>query len=443
MTKYDKISNQKLKKFQSLNNYRFNDMSFNCLYMLGIDHYQASVETRELFAFRQDEALVFADALIKTDLVKEVVILSTCNRTELYVVSPNNPELIKSWWLQTKSIDSAYKDYIIVRTEIDALRHLMKTASGLESMILGEPQVLGQVRSSYLEALEHGHISNHLNDFFEQGLIAAKAIRRGTDIGKCPVSVAFSAVHLAKNHYLDSLFDKSVLILGAGDTAKLVARHLYSMKTKRLLIANRSIERAKELALKVDAEYYSLDDLATLLDSVDLIVSAVDSGSYLIDSDMIQTLKIEKSQLLFIDLAVPRSIDPRVESHDFITLYGIDNLHKMIELNKNKRQKASHYAEHLIDQMIDQYQKKLRYRQAVHKIKALRQSTDQLAQNELEKSLKRLDNGNNPYDVLAELVHSLKNKWLHNPSISMRKAAANGEGQLLDNAYELFGLKED
>ncbi|MCF6765341.1 glutamyl-tRNA reductase [Thiotrichales bacterium 19S3-7] len=414
-----------------------------CLYMLGIDYNHASIAIREMLSFRKDQALVAQAELINSGLAEEVVILSTCNRTEVYVVSRYGKDHIINWWLQAKNLPVSYQEYLIYREEIDALRHLMRTASGLESMILGEPQILGQVRQSYSLALENNHILNQLAQFFEQSILAAKAIRRGTDIGKCPVSVAFSAAHLAKKHYLENLEDKSVLIIGAGDTAQLVAQHICSMKPKKMVILNRTIEKAKSLAIKVNGEYESLTKLPDLLNHVDLVISAVGVKDYIIDSQLLALLESSELNKLFIDLSVPRSIDPNLTKSKSITLYGVDNLNEIIKENKTLRHKASIYAERLIDQMLDEYSEKLRYRARVHKIKALRQSTDQLALNELQKGLKRLDKGVDPHEVLTELVHSLKNKWLHQPSISMRKAAVSGRDELLDNASELFGLDSD
>ncbi|TNF69043.1 MAG: glutamyl-tRNA reductase [Gammaproteobacteria bacterium] len=413
------------------------------LYMLGIDYHHASVAVREMLSFRKDQAILAQEELLNANLVEEIAILSTCNRTELYIVSQFPKEVLIQWWLQAKNVSKAYQAYITTRDEIDALRHLMRTASGLESMILGEPQILGQVRQSYLSALENKYLLGHLGQFFEQALLAAKAIRRRTDIGKCPVSVAFSAAHLAKKHYLETLTDKTVLIIGAGETAQLVARHIFNMKPNRMIILNRTLDKAKLVAEKVKAEYQPLTKLPELLSCADLVISAVGAKEYIINSQLLNLLESSQLTKLLIDLSVPRSIDPNLNQLNSITLYGIDNLNQIIKENKQLRQKASLYAERLIDQMVDDYLEKLRYKARVHRIKALRKSTDQLALNELHKSLKRLDNGSDPYEVLTQLVHSLKNKWLHQPSISMRKAAVLGHDELLDNASELFGLDSD
>ncbi|MCF6767406.1 glutamyl-tRNA reductase [Thiotrichales bacterium 19S11-10] len=406
-------------------------------FMIGVDHNQTPIEIREKLAFKQEEALLAKKALVDAKLVNEVIILSTCNRTEFYIVSFLEPETIIQWWLSFKQV-SGYENYIQIRYEYDALRHLIKTASGINSMVLGEPQILGQVRKSYLFSLENQYALSKLGRFFDQALIAAKAIRRGTAIGSCPVSVAFSAVNVAKKHYLESIKDKQVLILGAGQTAQLVARHIDQLKPKSLLIANRTLDKAKALTEYINAKAYQLSELDKLILKADIIISAVASDQYLVDETNIEKNNVDTK--LIIDLSMPRSIKPSVSIHHHVTLYSVDNLNEMITENKQLRQKAIHYADKLVEQSLQQYKNNLRYREKAYKIKELRRKADDLASFELQKSIKKLDNGSDPYQVLSQLVHSLKNKWLHQPSTSMRQAMINGHDDMLDHVDELFGL---
>lgn len=405
--------------------------------MLGVNHQNAPIEVREKLAFNADEALVFKKELIESKLALEVVIISTCNRAEIYLLSNLTPEKLVKWWLFEKKLSHDYTKYIQIFSEKEALRHLMRVASGLESMVLGEPQILGQIRKSYLQSLENKFISNELIRFFSCVFSAAKEIRHKTDIGKCPVSVAFSAVNLARD-FFENLSDKNVLILGAGETSKLVAQHIQSLNPNNLSIINRSYDNAKNLALKVSASAYSLDQLNECMIKADVIISALTTETFLIKNENLE-VSADKKQKLLIDLSVPRSIDPKIKSQ-FNTLYSIDNLEGIIRENKALREKASLYARPLIEEKVIYYFNEKKARLANSMIKNLRSQTDLIAQEALERSIKKLHNGLNPEAVLAELVHNLKNKWLHKPSVMMRQAAIEEKEELLNLTQELFSL---
>ncbi|WP_100551019.1 glutamyl-tRNA reductase [Caedibacter taeniospiralis] len=409
------------------------------LVSLAIDYKKAPLNIRSAFSLDSERLTCHLQSLRQQEGVEQCLILSTCNRTEIYAVISELKDLdsIICWWQQSaKRDDLDLKSYLMVRQDTYAAHHLMRLSCGLESMVLGEPQILGQIKRAYAEALTSNTLGGILNRLLQKVFSVAKRVRFHTNIGQCPVSVAFSAVTLAKQN-LDHFEDKTILIIGAGSTAQLVAKHLASCLPKRLIILNRTYEKAQKLALQNNAEAFPLDHLSALGQQADIIVSAVSARELILKRDMLPHNHRHK---ILIDLSVPRALDPQFEKVDNITTYCVDDIQGLIQTNKVLREKAALRAEKWIEKGLNDYINQEKAILSDNTIKAMRNQTKHMIDDELNRCLKRLENGEDPKMVLARFAHNVKNKWLHTPSVSLRNAAVRGRNDVLNFAEEIFGL---
>jgi len=414
------------------------------LFAIGINHNTASLEVREKLAFGPAQIEPALQDALTQGAVKEVAILSTCNRTELYCQSDADGDALIAWLAQHKGVDAEHvlKAHYLHRDE-EAARHMMRVASGLDSLVLGEPQILGQMKSSYAMAKDSGVLGSSLHSTFQQVFSVAKRVRSETAIGENPVSVAYAAVSLAQQIFSDLKKDTALLI-GAGETIELVARHLIDQGIKRIIVANRTLENALKLAEKFSAEAILLADIPEYLCEADIVISSTASQLPLLGKGAVeQALKARKHKPMFmVDIAVPRDIEAQVGELDDIFLYTVDDLKQVIDENMRSREREANVALTIIDDGVATFIKEQRSLSTVSTVKAFRQSIDTLREQELAKSLKALEKGGKAEDVLAQLARSLSNKFMHLPTSQVKKASEDGREDLANAMEALFGLDD-
>jgi glutamyl-tRNA reductase len=410
---------------------------------LGLNHHTAPVDIRERAALGEGQLSDALKTLRQIDAVNEAAIVSTCNRTEIYCGMDRQDTASVVDWMHGyfELRDQGFEPYLFNHSDRDAVRHLMRVCSGLDSMILGEPQILGQIKSAYRDAHNLGALGNELSNLFQTAFSVAKQVRTDTAIGSSPVSVAFAAVSLARQIFAD-LSEQSALLIGAGDTIQLAARHLKSAGIKNIVIANRTIERAKVLADEVGGRAIALKDMPEALPAADIVISSTASTLPILGKGAVQrALKTRRfrSQLI-VDIAVPRDVEAEVADIDGIFLYTVDDLQAVIDDNRQSRQEAALEAEEIVNSQVEVFMRKLQALGASDSIRAYRSKVDSIKQSALDKSLKQLQLGQNPEQVLQQLAHTLSNKIMHTPTTRMREAAELEDTQLLNAARILLDL---
>ncbi|MET1078351.1 MAG: glutamyl-tRNA reductase [Pseudomonas sp.] len=412
---------------------------------LGINHKTASVDVRERVAFTPEQVVEALQQLCQRTPSREAAILSTCNRSELYIEQDSlTAEAVLTWLADYHRLNlEELRACAYVHQDESAVRHMMRVASGLDSMVLGEPQILGQMKSAYAVAREAGTVGPLLGRLFQATFSTAKLVRTDTAIGENPVSVAFAAVSLAKQIFSD-LHRSQALLIGAGETITLVARHLYEQGVKRIVVANRTLERASLLAEQFGAHAVLLSEIPQELVNSDIVISSTASQLPILGKGAVESaLKLRKHKPIFmVDIAVPRDIEPEVGELDDVYLYSVDDLHEVIAENLKSRQGAAQAAEELVSVGADDFMLRLRELAAVDVLKAYRQQAERLRDEELVKAQRLLANGGAADEVLALLARGLTNKLLHAPSVQLKKLSADGRIDALAVAQELFALDE-
>jgi glutamyl-tRNA reductase len=416
------------------------------LLAFGINHKTAPVEIREKVAFPPEKVQDALLDLVKHESVNEAVILSTCNRTEVYcgLDYPANDTILE-WLSEFHHLPlEAISPYIYAYSDSDAVSHILRVASGLDSMVLGEPQILGQIKEAYLTANLAGAIGAQLNRLFQHTFAVAKQVRTDTAIGASPVSVAFAAVSLAKQIFND-LSEHAVMLVGAGETIELVARHLAEHKVSKIIVANRTVERANELAKTFNGTAIALKDIPHYLPEVDIVISSTASPLPIIGKGMMESvIKKRKHRPMFmVDIAVPRDIESQVSELRDIYLYTVDDLQEVIEENRKSRQEAAYQAEEIISTQVDHFMGWLRSLDAVDAIRAYREKSNRLRDDSLAIARRQLLAGKDPQQVVDELARLLTNKLIHAPSAQMKHAAYHGEQEFLKHACRLLGINSD
>ncbi len=420
-------------------------MGVMALLALGINHKTAPVSVRERVAFSPEQ---LADALHQardSARLSEVAILSTCNRTELYCSSElaGTRDLLE--WLGTyHDLDpDELQQCSYAHWGEDAARHMMRVASGLDSLVLGEPQILGQLKSSFSLSQEHGHAGAELGRLFQQTFSVAKQVRTDTAIGENPVSVAYAAVSLAQ-HIFSDLAESKALLIGAGETIELVARHLTQAGVSDITVANRTLGRALSLAEEFDGKAIILGDIPEALPNADIVIASTASQLPILGKGAVETaLKKRKHRPIFmVDIAVPRDIEEQVAELDDVYLYTVDDLKEAIEENQRNRESAAREAEEIIEAGAHEFMRQLRSLEAVDTLTALRGQAERTRDQELEKALRQLRNGKDAETVITQFARGITNKMLHQPTIQMRKASAEGRTDLLSLVQELYQLSE-
>ncbi len=412
----------------------------------GLNYRTASIELRERIAFPEDAV---QDALhqVTRDVhgVAEAAIISTCNRTELYcALHPEAEPDLADWLSKHRPVHpDELAGAVYQHWDVDAAKHLMRVASGLDSQVLGEPQILGQVKSAYELARVSGTLGPELNLLSQISLRTAKHVRTQTDVGRNPISVAYAAVSLAQQIFAD-LHTKSALLLGAGETIGLVADHLQSQNLGHMAIANRTLANAERLAAKYGAHAMQLTDVAAHLAEFDIVITSTGSSLPVVGKGAVEAaIKQRRRKPIFmVDIAVPRDIEPEVADLPDVYLYSIDDLTEIVEGNLQQRREAALHAEQFVLEGSALYLRERRITQDKTLLRAFRTQAQQLQAAEYEKARKDLARGVDPEQVLSRFGNNLTNKLIHAPTIAMREASAEGHTDLLDTLRTLYRLED-
>lgn len=416
------------------------------LTILGLNHKSAPVHIRERISYEGEALQDVLDNLCQHPGISEAVVVSTCNRSEFYCqleeTSGESSEDALQNWLNQQDIEGVeLQQHFYQYHNEEAIQHLFRVASGLDSLVLGEPQILGQLKDAYQTAREQDSLGSQLGKLFEQTFSVAKLVRSETAIGANPISVAYAAVRLAQQIF-GELKDSKALLIGAGETIELTARHLDSQGIKHISIANRNVERAQKLARQFGGTGVGIHDIPEELLQADIIISSTASPLPLLGKGTVETaLKARKHRPFFmVDIAVPRDIEPEVAELDDVYLYTVDDLESVIEENRRSRQAAAEDAEQIIRIKTTEFVDWQRSRDANFTITQLRQQVEDINQDAMKKALKALEQGKAPEEALNLLSRTLTNKLLHTPSVQLRDAAAEGNSSLLEATQTLFKL---
>jgi glutamyl-tRNA reductase len=394
------------------------------LFALGLNHQTAPLAVRERVVFHV-ERLQEALGELKRGLAREAAILSTCNRTELYV-SGEKPAELAQWLAQYHRFGAAdLQPYLYTLPDEQAVRHAFRVASGLDSMVLGEPQILGQMKDAARAAESAGTLGSVLHRLFQRSFAVAKEVRSTTSIGAASVSMAAAAVKLAARIF-PSLKDQSVLFIGAGEMIELAATHFAAQAPARLTVANRTLERAQRLAHRFNAHAIELRSLAEQLHEHDIVVSCTASSLPILGKGLVErALRARRRRPMFmVDLAVPRDIEQEAGELDDVFLYTLDDLAGIVSANLDSRRSALEQAEVIIDTQVGQFMHWMRLREGVPLIRALRDEADAARRRELEQALKALGRGEDPAKVVEALSQTLTNKLLHGPTQALSEMFA-------------------
>ena len=415
--------------------------------LLGINHTSAPVQLRERVAFNPADIAQSLNALCNLESVEEGVILSTCNRTEIYIAHNNSDSddiksKLLSWIQNSHALDDTtnaeISNSVYFKTEQESLRHLLAVSCGLDSMVLGEPQIFGQVKNAYQNANVHGTVKQELDNVFQFVFHTAKKIRTETEIGNHAVSLASAAVNLGRKIF--SGFEKhTAILIGAGETIELVAQHLHQQGCKRMVFANRSIENAHRLAHEFQAYSIGLDDLNSHLSEADIIFSSTASPDpILYYEDFKSSMKTRKHKPIFIvDLAVPRDIDPAVKELDDIYLYSIDDLQEIISGNQSARRHEAEKANLIVNESLEQFTQNKNLREASPAIRELREHFIEQRDELLSTALEKLTS-DNAEKILTQLAHQLTNRFLHQPTKELRTSISDENAKRVEEILKIL-----
>lgn len=421
------------------------------LLAFGINHKTAPVDIRERVAFAPGKLVDALKDLVTSARIQEAAIVSTCNRTELYCDSGSIPgsdngnnAIIVDWFREYHKLEKRdIEPYIFLHPDQEAVRHMLRVASGLDSLVLGEPQILGQIKDAYATATDAGTMGGQLDRLFQHTFSVAKQVRTDTAIGASAVSVAFAAVSLSKQIF-DEFDKRTALLIGAGETIELAARHLKQNGIGRMIIANRTVENAHALAQEVGAYAISLTEINDHLAEADIVISSTASPLPILGKGSVESaLKKRKHKpMLMVDIAVPRDIEPEVNNLNDVYLYTVDDLQDIIQEGLRSRQEAAQQAEEIIDTEVSHFMHWLQSLDAVSTIRAMREDAQNQRDVELERALRLLQSGKDAEQVIAEMASRLTNKLIHTPSVQLKKAGYDARKEIFDAARELYDLKD-
>ena len=414
--------------------------------VVGVNHKTAPVAIRERLAFT-DQTLTEPLAQLHHPAVAEMVVLSTCNRVEFYLHTPDPEAGVAGCvdFLATyHGLPAAqFVSHLYQFHEAEAVRHLFRVAASLDSMVLGEPQILGQVKAAYLAARAAGRTGTVLTQLFERALNVAKSVRSETGIGDHAISVSYAAVELAKKIF-ERLQERTVMVLGAGETSELAVRHLLRQGVTRVWVSNRTAARAEKLAQELQAKAIPWEAFPEYLIHADIVLSSTSAPQPIIHKALVQeVMRARKNRpMFFIDIAVPRDVDPAVNTLDNVFLYDIDDLENVVEANRRERQQEALAAEDLVWREVRYFQQWLAAQDAVPTIVALRQRAETIRQEELDKALARLGPlGERERRLIEALTVGIVNKLLHAPTVNLKRSSHEGQGrdyvQLVRRLFEL------
>ncbi len=415
------------------------------LKILGLNHNTAPVEIREQVVFAGDEigrALTHVRDLPGVD---EALLLSTCNRTEFYVMADGaGHEQLLEWLHDSKNLDPSFGESLFQLEGDEAIRHIFRVACGLDSMVLGEPQILGQLKDAFRDAQAARAVGKHLSRLIQHTFSVAKKVRTDTEIGSSPVSVAYAAVTLAQQFFAGFSQHTAVLV-GAGVTVELVARHLTQKGIGRLFVASRDVDRARNLAQQFGGFALPLSELEGTLPEADILISSTASAEPVVTFRQLQAaIKARKRRPIFaVDIAVPRDIEAEVSTLDDVYLYTVDDLNKLVLEGQGNREAAAIDANRILDEEISRYLSIERSQQVAPVISALREQGDAIREKILDQARRRLAQGADIDEVIEHATAALMKKLLHNPSVRLREAGESSDAETIRTARSLFGLDKD
>lgn len=412
------------------------------LITLGLSHHSSPIELRERLAFAEADIEAALAALRAQPGVEEAAIVSTCNRTELMATGASvDGDRLLSWWCADREVALPAGAHVYRHAGLSAVAHTLTVASGLDSMVLGEPQILGQMKQSFAAANQANSLGPVLSRLFQHAFAVAKQVRSETDIGAHPVSVAYASVQMARRIF-DDFSAQSALLVGAGEMVTLVGRHLVQQGVRRIIVANRSLDRAEALATELGGSATTLDQLDLVLPGADFVVSSTAARDPVISVAAMRTaLRSRRRKPVFmIDLAVPRDIAPEIGRLADVYLYTIDDLRDVVAENMQLRQAAATEARSLIDDQARQFMRWLDARGAGDTLRAIRAQAERQRDDVLARARRRLVSGEPPDEVLRYLAETLTNKLLHAPVSRLGRANAVEQGLLLSSARDLFGV---
>jgi glutamyl-tRNA reductase len=416
-------------------------MAFN---ILGINHRTAPVALREKVAFGEDRLVAALKALRLELGVSEAVILSTCNRTEVYWAGPASGAELSQWLGRHHGHELDLAPSLYIHQESRAVEHAFSVASGLDSMVLGEAQILGQLKDAYRVAQESGNTGPALNKLFQAAFSAAKRVRSETRIGANAVSLASATVSLARRVYAD-LSAHTALLVGAGEMNALTARHFASAGVKRVVIVNRTLARAQSLAAELNATAAGLDTLDKELAEADIVISCTASPVPLITKMAVEAASRARRRrpIFMVDMAVPRDIEPSVAELEDVYLFSIDDLQQLVDENLQQREVAAGGARLLINEEVARFLSESRAQDAAPAIRALRQQADAIRQQTVEQAKRMLASGKSNEEVIEYLSHTLTNRLLHAPTQALRQASELADFALAETLTKLLTEERD
>lgn len=417
------------------------------VFVLGLNHVSAPLDVRERLVFPVEALQPGLAELTAQPGVIEAAIISTCNRTELYTVLAEQAaaERVEHWLAAAHDVSPEWlAPYVYRHFDQAALAHMLRVSAGLDSLVLGEPQILGQAKTAYMEARNAGSLGRVLERAFQHNFAAAKQVRSETAIGSNPVSVAFAAVSLARQIFGD-LSASRALLIGAGETIELCARHLREQGLSEIVIANRTVARAEGVARQFSAKAISLGDIPDHLPQSDIVISSTAAPLPILGKGSVErALKLRRRKPMFmVDLAVPRDIEPQVEQLSDVYLYTVDDLHEVIDENLRSRQEAAREAEAIIELQVERFYEWLRAQDGLELLLGYRRGAERHREEILEKALRRLEHGEEPAEALRYLAHTLTNRLIHAPTRGLREAAGRGDQAGLAQARDLLDIRDE
>jgi glutamyl-tRNA reductase len=414
------------------------------LVVVGINHRTAPVDVRERVVIDPARVPDALRELATLPPVQEAVIVSTCNRTEIYCVTGSGEADLGDWLQRYHQLGSNIHHCLYHLDDAKAVAHAFSVASGLDSMVLGEPQILGQLKDAYRAAQDAGTAGPVLNRLFQTAFSVAKRVRTETQIGANAVSVASAAVAMAKTVFA-SFENRTALMVGAGETIALAARHLHADGLRRMIVANRSIDRARELAAEFQGFAIGLDEIPSHLREADIVVASTASPNVIITRAMAaQALRARKRRPMFmVDIAVPRDIDPEVAELEDVYLFTVDDLQSVVNENMENRRQAAREADKMVAAEVDRFELQQRSRGAAPTIRRLRDEAEHVRQHTLEQARRMLAAGRTPDEVLEFLSNTLTNRLIHAPSQRLRDAAETGDDEIVRAIADIYRLDRD
>jgi glutamyl-tRNA reductase len=418
------------------------------LAVVGLNHNTATIEIRESMAVSDEQLEDRYRNIFNNDRIYEAMILSTCNRVEYYIVTDDFLCDVQTV-LEIVSEESgiSYEDlkkYTYIYCGEEAITHLFKVASGLDSLVLGEPQIFGQVKDSFNKAKEYGQTNNYLKKLEEATIKIAKKVRTHTGIGENPVSVSYAAVELASKIFGNFKKNKA-LIIGAGEMCELAAKHLSTTNIEKIFVTNRTLEKSEKLAHEINGEAIEFDKFIDILDQIDIVISSTGAPDYIVTYEQIKNIMQNRKYkpMFFIDIAVPRDIEPKVNDIENIYVYDIDDLKSVIEANKKEREKEAQKALEMIEDATDSFLKWMESLKIVPVIKSMRKSFEEIKEFELERFCKKMNINGEDKEQMDKLLISYMNKLLHTPVTNLKNLDSHKSKHSLPEAIKiLFDLKE-